>query len=280
MIVSLHPHFRGDFGQSLSLKTLFSDQTSGFLKQARAIVVPQSIQAREYAFCQEFTPHIFPDYSCRFGYEGKAGNFQLLKQFNLPHPSTFQYESVKDWQDRHPANQNLPLPYPFVIKNDEGGCGFGIFLINSSQDLSLALNFLRSQEEKSSGGFVIQEYVDHGGKDLRVVLLGDQFLTYWRRQDNPGEFRNNVGRGASIDPDGDPGLTSTGVEVVLDLKKRTGINLAAIDVMFDKIAQQPLITEINFVFGRKGIGGTIAFRQLFNQATRDWLQTKGLNPPI
>ncbi|MBI9074504.1 MAG: hypothetical protein JEZ02_03755 [Desulfatibacillum sp.] len=183
---------------------------------------------------------------------------------------------MKDWYAKHGDDSNLPLPYPFVLKNDQGGCGFGIFLVANNQDLQHALCFLKKQ----GGRFVIQQYVDHGGKDLRVVMVGDQVHTYWRCQETPGEFRNNVGRGASIDPKGDPALTTAGVDCVLKLKRLSGINLAAVDIMFDKKEKKPLISEINFVFGRKGVGGTPAFRKLFETAARDWLKSLGLNQPI
>ena len=219
---------------------------------------------------------MFPDYSHRFGFEGKAGNYLLLEKFSLPHPATYLLESIGDWKQRYSLNAPPPLPYPFVIKNDQGGCGFGIFLIKNHKDLEQALDFIQTQ----GGKFVLQEFVDHGGKDLRVVLIGSQVKTYWRCQEKTGEFRNNVGKGATIDLHGDPQLTALGIDAVMKLKQCSGINLAAVDVMFVRKTRKPLISEINFVFGRKGVGGTLAFRKLFDIAARNWLASIGLNQPI
>ncbi|WP_028313300.1 ATP-grasp domain-containing protein [Desulfatibacillum aliphaticivorans] len=272
MIVSLHPHFKGDFGLTLSVKSLSEYQTAGILKNAAAIIVPQSVNQEQYAICRSFTDCIFPNYSNRFGFEGKVGNSLLLNKFGLPHPKTLLFESADDWRRKFPDPDRPPLPRPFVLKNNQGGCGFGIFLITSQDELDTALDFF----QKQGGGFVAQEFVDHGGKDLRVVLIGDMVKTYWRCQKTPGEFRNNVGKGALIDREGDPELTAEGVECVKGFKDRTGVNLAAVDVLFDQNKKKPLISEINFVFGRKGVGGVTAFRSMFNAAAVQWLKGKGL----
>jgi len=57
---------------------------------------------------------------------------------------------------------------------------------------------------------------------------------------------------------------------------KTGINLAAFDVLFDRSQPepQPLLSEINFLFGRKGLGGSLSFYGLLNQAVHQW--TRGL----
>lgn len=272
MIVSLHPHFKGDFGLTLPIKSLSEDRTTGILKNATAVILPQSVNQEQYAVCRRFTDCIFPNYSNRFGFEGKAGNFLLLDKFGLPRPKTLPFESVNDWRRRFPDPDRPPLPRPFVLKNNQGGCGFGIFLITNQDELDQALVFFQRQGD----GFVAQEFVDHGGKDLRVVLIGDMVKTYWRCQNTPGEFRNNVGKGALIDLEGDPELTAKGVECVKDFKDSTGVNLAAVDVMFDQNRKKPLISEINFVFGRKGVGGVTAFRNMFDAAAVQWLKSKGL----
>ena len=57
-----------------------------------------------------------------------------------------------------------------------------------------------------------------------------------------------------------------------DFCSKTGINLAAFDVLFDRSQPEPepLLSEINFLFGRKGLGGSPRFYELLNQAVQQW----------
>jgi ribosomal protein S6--L-glutamate ligase len=50
-----------------------------------------------------------------------------------------------------------------------------------------------------------------------------------------------------------------------------GINLAGFDLMFPDEGP-PVFIEINFNFGRKGLGGTPGFRKLFKEAVELWQQ--------
>ncbi len=268
MIVSLHPHFAGDI--NIAPRSL-SSALEITLWMARAVVVPQGIQPKDYALCRKCQDNIFPNYDNRFEYEGKAGNSALFQKAGLPCPETRAYASAAKWRQAHPTSRDLPFEPPFVMKADKGGCGHGILLVRDPGEVDQALGFMESSIHNPTGGFVAQQWIDHGGRDLRVVLMGDSVHTYWRYQKQAGEFRNNVGRGAGIDPMGDPEKTQAGIDLVRKLQRCTGINLAAVDVMFDGPEGPPLLGEINFVFGRKGMGGSTVFRSLFNQAAWEWI---------
>jgi ribosomal protein S6--L-glutamate ligase len=70
----------------------------------------------------------------------------------------------------------------------------------------------------------------------------------------------------------DPELTEKGMSCVEDFCSKTGVNLGAFDVLFDRSRPkpEPLLSEINFLFGRKGLGGSPRFYDLLNQAVRQW----------
>ncbi len=166
------------------------------------------------------------------------------------------------------------MPFPFVLKGNRGGGGWAVFLVRNQRDLKQRLEVLGNTYLHATKRFIAQAFVPHGGKDLRVVAIGKTMKAYWRCQPNPEEFRNNVGRGAVIDHDGDPHLIMKGIECVRDFCTKTGINLAAFDVLFDRSKHdpEPLLSEINFLFGRKGLGGSPRFYELLNQAVEEWLK--------
>lgn len=272
MILSFHPRVNGDVNLRLTLKGLFSDKEAWLIASARAIVVTQSIKAHQYEFCRAHSSHLFPDYTNRFGFEGKYANIQLFRRFKAPHPETACYKSVGDFKVRHFKNQGPLMPFPFVLKGDRGGGGWAVFLIRDRRELLERLEILADKRLHATLRFIAQAFVPHGGRDLRVVVIGRIIKAYWRCQDKPGEFRNNVGRGAVINYDLDPELRKKGIRCVEDFCSKTGINLAAFDVLFDRSQPEPkpLLSEINFLFGRKGLGGSPRFYELLNQAVQQW----------
>ncbi len=277
MILSFHPRVKGDVNLRLTLKGLFSDKDSKLIASCRAAIVTQSIKAHQYAACKQYCSNLFPDYTHRFGFEGKCGNIDLFRKFNAPHPETIRYDSVEDFRLRHFKDQEPVMSFPFVIKGDRGGGGWAVFLIENEHDLMMRLNILDDQSLHPTRRFIAQEYVPHGGRDLRVVVIGKTSKAYWRCQHKAEEFRNNVGRGAVIDYELDPELREEGVTCVEEFCSKTGINLAAFDVLFDRSQKspKPLLSEINFLFGRKGLGGSPRFYELLNEAIRRWIDNLG-----
>jgi len=273
MILSFHPRVKGDVNLRLTLKGLFSDEEAKVIASCRAAIVTQSIKAHQYAACKEYCPNLFPDYTHRFGFEGKYGNIDLFRRFNAPHPETARYKSVEDFRFSHFKNQEPIMPYPLVLKGDRGGGGWAVFLVENERDLMMRLDILADESLHPTKRFIAQEYVPHGGTDLRVVVIGDTSHGYWRCQLKPGEFRNNVGRGAVINYDIDPELRDEGISCVEYFCSKSGINLAAFDVLFDRSQKtpKPLLSEINFLFGRKGLGGSPRFYKLLNEAVRRWI---------
>lgn len=263
-VVSLHPHFEGGVNIRLSPEKVFSEAELKALGGAVAVVVPQNVKEDQYRLVSSLCANVFPDYRMRFGFEGKTGNFRLFEKFGLPRADTGAYENAGVFLERHAAG--LPFDFPFVVKADREGGGNGVFLIKSRADLRPALDFMDGRP------FVAQRFVNHEGADLRVVILGGGLHPYWRIQGEKSEFRNNVGRGASISRDFEPELTARGLKAAGALREKTGINCAAVDILFDRSIEKPapLLSEINFVFGRKGMDGTVRFRELFARAVDEW----------
>ncbi len=278
MILSFHGHVKGDINLRLKIKGLFTEQEAKTIASAQAVIVPQSIKPQQYESCLTLCRHIFPNYACRFGFEGKYANIQLFRKFDVSHPVTTCYESVEEFSARHFMRHEPLLPFPFVLKGNEGGGGWAVFLVTNQRELTERLQVLANTNRHPTKRFIAQAFVPHGGRDLRVVVIGKHVKAYWRCQCDPEEFRNNVGRGALVVHHLDPELKSKGIRCVTDFCSKTGINLAAFDVLFNRSEEdpEPLLSEINFIFGRKGIGGSERFHRLLNQAVQAWIQDIGM----
>ncbi len=164
--------------------------------------------------------------------------------------------------------------YPLILKANSGGEGAFVFLIHSGQELIGKLDLL-PKGPSLRNGFILQERINHGGKDLRVVVLFDTLYAYWRIQPDPDNFLTNKSQGGLIDFEGDVFLKDRAVLAVKGFCERTGINLAAFDILFDRGDKSsiPLFLEINYYFGRRGLGGSMQFYEMFEQAADRWLAT-------
>ncbi len=245
------------------------------LTKAKAIILPQTVSGELYFLCHKWCPNIFPNYNLRFKWEGKVGDTMLFWSYGIPHPQTWIFPRVESLLGDHPAMTRRPkLPdYPFVIKGNRGGEGTRTWLIKDAQDLKEATGILKHFEMQGLFGFVIQEYVPRLDRDLRVVIVGDHIQSYWRCCTSG--FLHNVAKGGEIDARSDLELQNTGKNMVRDLCDHTGINLAGFDLVFPDNSDVPLFLEINYTFGRAGLGGSDTFYGLLKGEIDKWLEACG-----
>ncbi|MEM9351483.1 MAG: RimK family alpha-L-glutamate ligase [Planctomycetota bacterium] len=81
-----------------------------------------------------------------------------------------------------------------VVKPVFGAEGRGITRVT---DEAVAERVFRALEQVGSVLY-LQEFIDHGGRDLRLLVIGDRVLGMQRA--NPGDWRTNASRGAVCTP--------------------------------------------------------------------------------
>jgi ribosomal protein S6--L-glutamate ligase len=269
-ILSMHPVIEGDvfyWDRGVWDRNLFES-----IKNARAIILPQTVGKELYCLCAEMCPHVFPDYSLRFQWEGKMGDTLAFWTYGVNHPHTLVFPKVETLLGEHPSMEHrVPeLPsYPFVLKGNGGGEGRQVWLVENEADLEGKLETLLQFELQGRSGFVIQEFIEALERDLRVVVIGDQIFSYWRTAQG---FLHNVAQGGGLDAVSDQDLQAAGREKVREFCGRSGINLAAFDLIFPAGENDPVFLEINYTFGRRGLGGSEEFYLLLRQAVDKWLQ--------
>ena len=279
MILSFHPCFDTDVQIILGDRRLDSTIRES-IQKATAIILPQACAQDLYQLCATSDAPLFPNYEARIKYPGKIGQSLLFGDFGLPYPETFSWATVGEFKKTHYEPETLPLDLPFLIKEDMSHEGEGVFLIENRTALKEALDNLALRERSDLKGFVTQEYVPCGGNVLRAVVIGKRVITYWKRPSKPGQEITTISRGAIIDHDWQPDLQEKGKVHALLLSDKTGINLAAIDFVFPLAEKDPdpLILEINYYFGRRGLGGSENYYSLLYEAVQEWLSEIGLGP--
>ena len=279
MILSFHPCFDTDLQIILGDRRIDS-QIRNYIEKADTIILPQACPQNLYEICVHSTAHIFPNYEARIRYPGKIGQSRMFRGLGLPHPETSSWKTVWEFKNAHPDLEVLTRETPFLIKEDRRHEAEGIYLVESNNDLSQALAQLALRERSGLGGFVIQKYIPCGGNVLRAVIIGKKIITYWKRPNEPGQEITTISRGAIIDPEWQTDLQEKGKVQALRLSDKTRINLAAIDFVLPLADKDPapLFLEINYYFGRRGLGGTDNYYRLLYEAIQDWLKEIGLDP--
>jgi ribosomal protein S6--L-glutamate ligase len=278
MVLSFHPNIVAQ-KNILCAGRLPNDEDRAAISQAQAVILPQGCSKALYRMCRKHCVHVFPNYDARFDFPGKLGQVRLFQEVGALFPRTYGFETVSSYCDHYGKNAlNYPLGFPSVFKFDWGGEGEGVFLLETPEALEQVLKRARRFEQSGQKGFLLQDYVACGGRSLRVAVIGDAFFSYWRVQQDSSRFLTNLNAGAVIDHEADPELQGAGRAAVSGFCSKTGINLAGFDLLFPQNEKEttPFFLEINYFFGRRGLGGSLEYYELVEKGVRAWLSALGL----
>jgi ribosomal protein S6--L-glutamate ligase len=148
--------------------------------------------------------------------------------------------------------------------------------------MARAISRAAEYEQSGERGFILQTFVPHSNRVLRVVVIGQNQQAYWKVQEAPLVFGTSVAQGARIDTESDPALRRKALTLTRSFCQRSRINLAGFDIIFDaststKQYPQPLFLEINYFFGRTGLGGSARFYAILQAEIDSWLGGLGLS---
>jgi len=275
MILSFNPIFEGDEYRLCAGRDPAAEDLAA-MRRATAVILPQGCRAALYQAATRYCTRVFPNYHARFAHPGKIGQSRLFQQAHVPHPQSFRYADTATFYRRHPPG-TTPIAPPAVVKLDWGGEGDGVFPVMHARDLTEALRRLQDFESTGQYGFIVQQWIPTRARSLRVVVIGHQMVSYWRVMPSDTTPVASLAKGGTIDRTSDQHLIKAAESATLDFCRKTGINLAGFDFLFSRdplVAdpQTPLFLEINYFFGRRGLGGTEAYYQHLLQAINDWLQ--------
>ena len=130
---------------------------------------------------------LVPQARVRFNYPGKAKQILLFRELGVRHPESLLFQDPLELMEVF-SRCGSPWGYPLVLKGDLGGGGSNVYPIYQASDVACYAPRLAQNQPA-----LLQRWVDHRGKDLRVVVYGDLAVSYFRVGD--GGFYNNVCRG-------------------------------------------------------------------------------------
>jgi ribosomal protein S6--L-glutamate ligase len=278
MILSYHPCYEAETNLLCAGRDPDADDLKA-IQRAAAVILPQGCRPSLYRMARENCRYIFPNYDARFAYPGKTGQVRLFKTVDVPHPQTWIFHDLvqfRQWQ-----KTKATIRFPMVFKLDWGGEGETVMLLESTLDLEKSLARAAEYEKSGQRGFILQAMIPHAQRTLRVVVIGQTLKAYWRIQDDPGIFGTSLNGGARIDHDVRPVIRRKIVSITRRFCQQTRINLAGLDFLFHESDlthddPSPFMLEINYFFGRAGLGGSTPFYVLLQAEIDNWLAGLGL----
>jgi ribosomal protein S6--L-glutamate ligase len=134
---------------------------------------------------------------------------------------------------------------PAIIKLIRGTQGVGVMIASTLQEVKTIVDtFWHLGEE-----IFIQEFIaESKGRDVRVLVVGDQVVGAMRRKAKRGEFRSNLHRGGEgklID------LPDSYAQAAVAAAKVIGLEIAGVDLL--EGAHGPKIMEVNSSPGFEGL---------------------------
>ncbi len=162
-----------------------------------------------------------------------------LQQFNIPMPATYLASSTT--AGKKVLNE---ITYPIVLKFPHGTQGKGVMFAESFAAASSMLDALFALKQP----FLIQEYIETGGVDVRAFVIGNEVVASMKRHAVRGEMRANIhagGRGESIV------LDEKTKRIAIDTAISIGAEICAVDML--ESAKGPLVIEANLSPGLQGI---------------------------
>jgi len=272
MILSFHPIIEADENRICAGRDP-GDEELAAIRRADAVILPQGCRESLYRMARANCAHIFPNLDVRFDYPGKRGQIRLFREYGVAHPQTALYDTLADYHGRAPE-----IELPAVVKLDWGGQGDTIFRATDRKEMQAVLARVQACEKTGQTGFLVQACIPTRQRSLRVTVIGHRLIAYWRIMPAEDRFGSSVAAGARIDYETDPALIAAAQKVVIDFCSRSGLQLAGFDFIFDtrRLAVgriEPLMLEINYFFGRTGLGGSEAYYQILTRAVGAWRST-------
>jgi ribosomal protein S6--L-glutamate ligase len=272
MILSFHPCYIADCNR-ICAGRLPEKADLLAIQASKAVILPQGSSQALYDMARHNCRHVFPSLDAKFEYPGKSGQIRLFRKFKISHPKTLLFDSTADFKQTI-KNNNLRVPFPLVLKFNWGGEGEGVFFIHSDPKMQQVLKKVAAFEASGQKGFLIQEFIPCANRSLRVVVINERLISYWRVQKKENTFFSHISKGAGLDHNGDLALQKIGQRAVIDLCQKTGINLAGFDILFPENKKTPLFLEINYFFGRSGLGGSEKYYELLLEQIRKWIEQR------
>ena len=162
-----------------------------------------------------------------------------LEKANIPMPKTYLTPTPK--AAKSVLEQVL---YPIIMKIPNGTQGKGVMFSDSFASATSMLDTLATLKQP----FLIQEFVETDGSDIRVIVIGNKVVACMKRKSSGEDKRSNLHAGGSAEaiyPD------DTIKRIAVKTAKVLGAEICGVDIL--ESIKGPLVIEANLNPGLQGI---------------------------
>jgi RimK family alpha-L-glutamate ligase len=163
----------------------------------------------------------------------------LLREAGLPTPETVVCERASD------AVAAVAQFGDAVIKPIFGSMGHGMVRVT---DVEVARRVTKPLEQ-ARAVFYVQRFVDHGGRDVRVLVVDGRVVGAIERTAPPGEWRTNVSLGGRATP---CALAQPWADLAIRATAAVGADYAGVDLL-PSLDGGVSVLEVNGIPGWEGL---------------------------
>lgn len=215
----------------ISVDIVFSDdliilndnRKTGFIHKGKTLGFPDFVIMRDYNYTismqlEDLGIRVINSTRSMFNSRNKAVTARLLVKNNVSTPK-FLYSKEKNYGFIHDYFDGKK----FVMKENEGSQGKGVYLIENEEDYD---NAYRMNQE-----YFYQEFIEFSrGMDIRSYVLGDKVLGCVKRISDTG-FKSNYSLGGRVESFE---LNDSIKEISLKATKALGLDFCGIDLLFTR----------------------------------------------
>ena len=162
-----------------------------------------------------------------------------LQKNQIPMPNTYLSSTTAAAKDILKK-----VNYPIIMKFPQGTQGKGVMVADSFAGASSVLDALQSLRQP----FIIQEYIETNGKDIRAMVIGGKVVAAMERKSKEDEKRSNIHAGGSGEA---VNLDSHTQKIAIQTAKILDSDICAVDILNSH--KGPLVIEANLSPGLQGI---------------------------
>ena len=167
----------------------------------------------------------------------------LMHQAGLPVPETVVCEGADDAMDA--IRRMLAAGGEAIIKPIFGSMGHGLVRVG---DVDVAWRVVRPLEQMRSV-FYVQRAIEHGGRDVRLFVVGQRVVGAIERIAPDGDWRTNVARGGTARP---IDVSPEWHDYAIRATEIVGADYAGVDILESR-SGETFVLEVNGIPGWQGL---------------------------
>ena len=165
-----------------------------------------------------------------------------LQKHNIPMPRTYivaTADAAKEVMKK--------MHFPIIMKFPQGTQGKGVVFADSYSSGSSILDALTALRQP----FILQEFVDTDGEDVRALVVGGKVVAAMKRKANSAEKRANMHAGGTAETVFLDGVTE---RIAVKTAKALNASICGVDILMS--VKGPVVIEANISPGLQGITAT------------------------